>query len=176
MDVLLAEEIDVEPCGVKRQLDGEHGPRMSGDVCPDGSKKRKRKPNKHKSSKFKPGRILIEWLMSQFRAMLLGREDILDEYSSLMQWWHRESTQAAFIASVDIHRRDEMAAWMSEMGPEANPTLTECRDARFWTVFQNIRGPTGPLQPEDSELRIRLDGLYKVRATVVKDLVAAKQR
>ena len=54
--------------------------------------------------------------------------------------------------------------------------LQACRDARFWTVFQNMRGPTGPLRVEDSELRLRLDDINKVRVTVVKDLVAAKQR
>ena len=123
IDVLLAEGIDVEPCGVKRQLDGEHGPRMSGDDCPDGSKKRKKKPNKHKSSKFKPGRILIDWLLSQFRAMLIGGEDTLDGYLSLVQWWSKESTQTAFLCSVESHRREAMTDWLSSMGPEANPSL-----------------------------------------------------
>ena len=123
IEALLAEEVDVEASCGKRKVDGEHGAKMSGDDCPAASKKKKRKKNKFKNSNFKPGRIPIGWLVAQFRAMLSGEEDTLDGHEALIRWWCKESTQTAFLASVDNHRREQMAAWLSSMGEVANPSL-----------------------------------------------------
>ena len=118
IDVLLAEEIEVEPCG-KRKLDGS---KMTGDVCP--AAKRKKKSSKFKNSRFKPGGALIQWLVVEFRNVVLLAEDTLDGRVKMLEWWSLPKTQLRFINQVDEGRREQMLAWLAaEDNGGTNPIL-----------------------------------------------------
>ena len=118
IDVLLAEEVEVEASCGKRKLDV---PKMSGDDCPA---KRKKKKSRFKNMRFKPGGVLIQWLVVEFRNMVLLDEDTLDGRVKMPQWWNLPSTQRRFINQVEERRREQMLAWLTEdIGPPANPIL-----------------------------------------------------
>lgn len=177
IDVLLAEEIEIESCGVKRKLDGEHGTRMSGDDCP--AAKRKKKKSKFKNSRFKPGGTLIQWLVVEFRNVVLLDEDTLDGREKMLQWWNQPTTQLRFLNQVEECRREQMRAWLMEDIPPTNPILQERSEDRLWTVLRNLRSSTGPLflkSANDTEVMRRLDAIESEREQAYNEFIASKKR